>query len=26
VLPLADPREQYVTGQTLHVSGGRFVP
>jgi 3-oxoacyl-[acyl-carrier protein] reductase len=26
VLPLADPREQYVTGQTLHVSGGRFMP
>ena len=26
VLAFADPREQYVTGQTLHVSGGRFMP
>ncbi len=26
VLSLADPDEQYVTGQTLHVSGGRFMP
>ncbi len=26
VLPLADPGEQYVTGQTVHVSGGRFMP
>ncbi|WP_428097178.1 SDR family NAD(P)-dependent oxidoreductase [Candidatus Rariloculus sp.] len=26
VLPLADPSEQYVTGQTVHVSGGRFMP
>lgn len=26
VLALADPREQYITGQTLHVSGGRFMP
>ena len=26
VLALADPAEQYVTGQTLHVSGGRFMP
>jgi 3-oxoacyl-[acyl-carrier protein] reductase len=26
VLPLADPNEQYVTGQTVHVSGGRFMP
>ena len=26
VLALADPGEPYVTGQTLHVSGGRFMP
>jgi 3-oxoacyl-[acyl-carrier protein] reductase len=26
VLSLADPKDQYVTGQTLHVSGGRFMP
>lgn len=26
VLPLADPGEQYLTGQTVHVSGGRFMP
>ena len=26
VLSLADPRDSYVTGQTLHVSGGRFMP
>jgi 3-oxoacyl-[acyl-carrier protein] reductase len=26
VLSVADPTEQYVTGQTLHVSGGRFMP
>lgn len=26
VLPLADPAEQFVTGQTVHVSGGRFMP
>jgi len=26
VLSLARPNEQYVTGQTLHVSGGRFMP
>ena len=25
VLPLADPRETYLTGQTLHVNGGRFM-
>jgi len=26
VLGLANPNEPYVTGQTLHVSGGRFMP
>jgi len=26
VLSFADPRESYVTGQTLHVNGGRFMP
>ena len=26
VLALADPAEPYVTGQTVHVSGGRFMP
>ncbi len=26
VLGLANPGETYVTGQTLHVSGGRFMP
>nr|WP_297458509.1 SDR family oxidoreductase [uncultured Halomonas sp.] len=26
VLALADPRDIYVTGQTLHVNGGRFMP
>ena len=26
VLSLADPRDGYVTGQTLHVNGGRFMP
>ncbi len=26
VLWLANPKEQYVTGQTLHVNGGRFMP
>ena len=25
-LPLADPGEQFVTGQTVHVSGGRVMP
>lgn len=25
VLPLADPRQTYFTGQTLHVNGGRFM-
>ena len=24
-LPLADPRQFYLTGQTLHVNGGRFM-
>jgi 3-oxoacyl-[acyl-carrier protein] reductase len=26
VLAFADPRDQFVTGQTVHVSGGRFTP
>ena len=26
VLSLADPSAPYVTGQTVHVSGGRFMP
>ena len=26
VLSLADPAEPFVTGQTVHVSGGRFMP
>lgn len=26
VLPLADPRDSHVTGQTVHVSGGRYMP
>lgn len=26
VLPLADPRDNYVTGQTIHVNGGRYMP
>ena len=26
VLAFADPRDLYVTGQTVHVSGGRFMP
>ncbi len=26
VLFLSNPEEQFVTGQTLHVSGGRFMP
>lgn len=26
VLALSDPRDVYVTGQTVHVSGGRFMP
>lgn len=26
MLPLADPRDSYVTGQTVHVSGGRYMP
>lgn len=26
VLPFADPRDGYVTGQTLHINGGRFMP
>lgn len=26
VLALADPAKPYVTGQTVHVSGGRFMP
>ncbi|MCE8030439.1 SDR family NAD(P)-dependent oxidoreductase [Billgrantia desiderata] len=26
VLPLADPYDNYVTGQTLHVNGGRYMP
>jgi 3-oxoacyl-[acyl-carrier protein] reductase len=25
VLPLADPHDNYVTGQTIHVNGGRFM-
>lgn len=25
-LPLADPRDNYVTGQTIHVNGGRYMP
>ena len=26
VLPLADPRDNYVTGQVVHVNGGRYMP
>lgn len=26
VLAFSDPRDVYVTGQTVHVSGGRFMP
>lgn len=26
VLSLSDPRDNYVSGQTLHVNGGRFMP
>ena len=26
VLPLADPSMPYTTGQTIHVSGGRYMP
>ncbi len=26
VLPLADPANDYVTGQTIHVNGGRLMP
>lgn len=26
VLSLANPSDQFVTGQTVHVSGGRFMP
>lgn len=26
VLPFTDPRDYYVTGQTVHVSGGRYMP
>lgn len=26
VLAMADPKDQYVTGQTIHVSGGRYMP
>lgn len=26
VLAMSDPRDSYVTGQTIHVSGGRFMP
>ena len=26
ILSLADPRDTYVSGQTLHVNGGRFMP
>lgn len=26
VLPLADPSQAYITGQTLHVNGGRLMP
>jgi 3-oxoacyl-[acyl-carrier protein] reductase len=26
VLPLADPSQAYVTGQTIHVNGGRLMP
>lgn len=26
VLAFSDPRDVYVTGQTIHVSGGRFMP
>ncbi|APX91544.1 hypothetical protein BWR19_00450 [Halomonas sp. 1513] len=26
VLPFTDPRDYYVTGQTVHVNGGRFMP
>ncbi len=26
VLALSDPRDVYVTGQTVHVNGGRFMP
>ena len=26
VLPFCDPKDIYVTGQTLHVNGGRYMP
>ncbi|MEX1056153.1 MAG: SDR family oxidoreductase [Natronospirillum sp.] len=26
ILPLADPKDLYVTGQSVHVNGGRFMP
>jgi NAD(P)-dependent dehydrogenase (short-subunit alcohol dehydrogenase family) len=26
VLGFSDPRDVYVTGQTIHVNGGRFMP
>ncbi|HXV65269.1 MAG TPA: SDR family oxidoreductase, partial [Vicinamibacteria bacterium] len=26
VLAFCDPRDIYVTGQTVHVNGGRFMP
>ena len=26
ILPFADPSDLYVTGQTVHVNGGRFMP
>jgi 3-oxoacyl-[acyl-carrier protein] reductase len=26
VVALSDPKDSYVTGQTVHVSGGRFMP
>ena len=26
VLPFCDPQDVYITGQTLHVNGGRFTP
>lgn len=26
VLPFADPRDTYVSGQTVHVNGGRYMP
>jgi NAD(P)-dependent dehydrogenase (short-subunit alcohol dehydrogenase family) len=26
VLAFSDPRDVYVTGQTVHVNGGRYMP